>query len=67
MLNQNYLKVFQNQGGTITIASAEPVSDDIHDMTFNVSTITISPDDLVNLADALNAIACDIDEENRHA
>jgi len=34
MLNQNYLKVFQNQGGTITIASAEPVSDDIHDMTF---------------------------------
>lgn len=67
MLNQNYLKVFQNNGGTITIASAEPASEDIHDMTFNVNTITISPDDLVTLADALNTLAIYIDEEDRHA
>ena len=65
MLNQNYLKVFQNESGTVTIASGH--GDPVDFQTLEIQTITISPDDLVTLADAFNALAMDIDEENRHA
>lgn len=65
MLNQNYLKVFVNSGGSVTIASGHGEPEDFQ--TLEIQTLTISPDDLATLADALKTLANDIDEEDCHA
>lgn len=51
MLNQNYLKVFANSSGTVTIACGEPNDNPLDQV--NVNFITISEDDLITLSEAL--------------
>lgn len=65
MLKQNYLNVFINQAGNVTIASG--IHDEKPDSDIEVESIQVSPLDLVTIADALNQIAIDLDEEDRHA
>lgn len=61
MLNQNYLKAFVNSSGTVTIASGEQGESPLDDVRIN--HITVDPDDLITLSEALVGIANLIDEE----
>lgn len=51
MLSQNYLKVFINAAGTVTIASG--IGDPKDFQTLDIESIAIDKDDLLTLANAL--------------
>ena len=60
-MKQNYIRIFQNSGGDVTVQYANP-SDD---QTLTIETISFQVDDLMSIATELKALSdflCD-DEE----
>ena len=60
-MNQNYIKIFENSGGSVTIRYA--AHDDNDDQTLDISTIAFSVDDLPEIAHYLLHLHEELSEE----
>ncbi len=61
MLKQNYINIFENAGGNVTVAYAT-CSEDALQME-NVQSVSIESDDLYTISEALKGIAESLSNE----